>query len=324
MVKSTRSYLYSLFEGSLFFSRLGQSINKFFVVLILLNVLAIIFDSDPVYHNQYEEFFLSFENFSVLIFSIEYLIRIFVAPERDNPDNLSPFRLRLKYMFSFVGLIDLLAILPFYLSAFTSADLRFLRLMRILRLLKLSHYFKGLNFFITVLKKEAMSIGSAVFAMLVLVIISASMMYNLEHQAQPDAFSSIPAAIWWAVVTMTTVGYGDVTPITFGGKLLATFIMLLGVGVVALPAGILAARFSDELQSRKKHLNAHITKALSDGHMSRLEEHELQALCQKLELSEDELRRLIDEQQIATKPMTTCPHCHKELHFSRRKTDRRN
>jgi len=323
MITSSRSYLYSLFEGSLFFSRLGQGINKFFVVLILLNVMAIIFDSDPNYHRQYEFFFLAFENFSVVIFSLEYLIRIFIAVEADNPDNLSNFKMRLKYMTSFVGLIDLLAILPFYLSAFTSADLRFLRLMRILRLLKLSHYFKGLSFFITVLKKEAMSIGSAVFFMLVLVIISASIMYNLEHIAQPEAFSSIPDAIWWAIVTMTTVGYGDVTPVTLGGKLLAALIMLLGVGVVALPAGILAARFGDELQSRKKHLTTYVAKALSDGHVSRLEKHELQALCRELELSEEELQRIIEDQTLSMTTIEECPHCHKKLHPSRRKADRK-
>jgi len=321
MILKTRSYLFSLFEGSLFFSRLGQAINNFFVALILINVIAIIFDSDPNYHAKYNELFISLENFSVLIFSLEYLIRIFIAAENENPKNLSAFRLRINYMTSFVGIIDLLAILPFYLSAFTSADLRFLRLMRILRLLKLSHYFKGLNFFITVLRKEAMSIGSAVFFMLVLVIISASIMYNLENHAQPEAFSSIPDAIWWAIVTMTTVGYGDVTPITIGGKLLAAFIMLLGVGVVALPAGILAARFGDELQSRKKHLTAHVTKALSDGYMSELEKHELQALCRNLDLTEDELQRIIDAQEISHPALATCPHCHKELHPTRRKDD---
>jgi voltage-gated potassium channel len=316
-----RSYLFSLFNGTLFFSKLGQAINKFFVLLILLNVFAIILDSDAVYHAKYKDLFLIFENLSVLIFSLEYLLRIFIAAEDDNPQNLSNARLRLKYVFSFVGLVDLLAILPFYLSAFTSADLRFLRLLRILRLLKLSHYFKGLNFFINVLQKELFSIGSAVFFMMILVIISASIMYNLEHLAQPEAFSNIPDAIWWAIVTMTTVGYGDVTPITFGGKLLAAIIMLLGVGVVALPAGILAARFGDELQSRKKHLTAHVVKALSDGHISDLEQSELQALCVKLELSEDELKDIIESQIIPLKDIPVCPHCHKEIYPTRRSED---
>ncbi len=323
MIKKSRSYLYSLFEGSLFFSRLGQIINKFFVILILTNVIAVILDSDQDLHLKYKSFFVVFEIFSVVIFSLEYLIRIFIAVEKDNPDNQSHLSLRIKYITSFVGIIDLLAILPFYLSAFTTMDLRFLRLMRILRLFKLSHYFKGLNFFLTVLKKEAMSIGSAVFSMLVLVVISASIMYNLEHVAQPDHFSSIPDAIWWAIVTMTTVGYGDVVPITFGGKILAAFIMLLGVGVVALPAGILAARFGDEIKTRKDHLKAHVVKALTDGHMSKLEEYELENLCRDLQLSEEELKQIIKDYEITHQTsLSKCPHCKKELFWSRRKGDR--
>ena len=321
MILASRSYLFSLFHGTHSFSRVGQAINKFFILLILLNVAAVIIDSEPNYHAKYEVWFLSFEIFSILIFSIEYIVRIFIAAEIENPDNLSSLRLRLKYLFSFVGLIDLLAILPFYLSAFTTIDLRFLRLTRILRLLKLSHYFKGLSFFVSVLRKEALSISSAIFFMLVLVIISASLMYNLEHLAQPEAFSSIPDAIWWAIVTLTTVGYGDVTPITFGGKFLATIIMLLGVGVVALPAGILAARFGDELRSRKERLTAHVIKALGDGKMSRLEERDLKALCRKLELSEEELHDIIEDQAISRQPITTCPHCHKVLYSTRRKDD---
>ncbi|MBT8448142.1 MAG: ion transporter [Gammaproteobacteria bacterium] len=318
MITRSRAYLFSLLEGALFYSRRGQLINKLFVLLILLNVGAIVLQSVPEYDARFSEVFHRFEVFSVIIFSLEYLIRIFVAAERENPNKLSSWRLRWQYMRSFEGVVDLLSILPFYLSAFTTLDLRFLRLMRILRLLKLSHYFKGLTFFVSVLHKEAMTIGSAIFAMIVLVIISASMMYHLEHQIQPEAFGSIPDAIWWAVVTMTTVGYGDVTPITLGGKVLATFIMLMGVGVVALPAGILAARFGDELQSRKKHLTAHVVKALKDGYVDALEEHELSRLCAQLDLSEDELQQIIEDQQLSGEIIAVCPHCHKEI------KDRRN
>ena len=313
MITHSRAYLYSLLEGSLFYSRLGKAINKFFVLLILLNVAAIVLESVPEYNAQFGEVFYRFELFSVLVFSLEYLVRIFVAADRDNPNKLSKWRLRWQYIRSFEGIIDLLSVLPFYLSAFTTLDLRFLRLMRILRLLKLSHYFKGLAFFVSILHKEAMTIGSAIFAMIVLVIISASMMYHLEHQIQPEAFGSIPDAIWWAVVTMTTVGYGDVTPVTMGGKVLAIFIMLMGVGVVALPAGILAARFGDELQSRKKHLTAHVVKALKDGYVDALEQNELQRLCAQMELSEEELKRIIEDQQMSGEIIAVCPHCHKEI-----------
>ena len=316
MILKSRSYLHSLFEGSLFYSEFGKWLHRFFIALILLNVIAVIIDSDPDMHEKYQSFFDIFEYISVAIFSLEYITRIFISVENENPNNLTHFRLRLKYIFSVIGLIDLLAILPFYLSAFAVADLRFLRLLRILRLFKLSHYFKGLNFFVTVLKKEAMSISSAIFTMLVLVIISASLMYNLEHLAQPEAFTSIPDAIWWAVVTMTTVGYGDVTPVTIGGKFLATFIMLVGVGIVALPAGILAARFGDELQSRKKHLTAHVAHALSDGHVSELENKDLRKLSHKLDISEEDLLRIIESQQIQMLGDTQeiiCPHCHKAI-----------
>lgn len=313
MLSRSRAYLFSLLEGSLFYSRSGQWLNRFFVILILLNVAAIILESVPDYQVQFSQAFYRFEVFSVIIFSIEYLVRIFIAADRDNPHNFSAWRLRWQYIRSFEGIIDLLSILPFYLSAFTTLDLRFLRLMRILRLLKLSHYFKGLRFFVSILHKEAMTIGSAVFAMIVLMIISASLMYHLEHQVQPDAFGSIPDALWWAIVTMTTVGYGDVTPITLGGKILATFIMLMGVGVVALPAGILAARFGDELQSRKKHLTAHVVQALRDGYVSALEQNDLQRLCAQLELSEDELKRIIEDQQLSGEVIAVCPHCHKEI-----------
>ena len=287
-------------------------LNRFFIVLILLNVTAVILDSIPSVYAEYHGHFLIFETVSVAIFTLEYLGRIYIAPEAENPEKLSDFRMRLKYMLSPMGIIDLLAILPFFLHAYTALDLRMLRIIRLLRLLKLSHYFRGLNFFITVLKKEMMSIGSAVFTMLVLVLLSASLMYFLEHKAQPEAFASIPDAIWWAVVTMTTVGYGDVTPITLGGKLLAIFIMLMGVGIVALPAGILAARFGDELQSRKNQLTAHVIQALKDGHLSDLEQHELNILREKLEISEDELQRIIEAESVKTSE-EVCPHCHKPL-----------
>jgi voltage-gated potassium channel len=314
MISNIRSYLYNLFEGKLIYSTLGKWLNRFFVVLILLNVIAVLLDSEPQLHEQYYVYFINFEYFSVFIFTIEYVIRIFIAADKDNPENFAPYQLRLKYIFSPIGIIDLLTILPFYLSVFTQVDLRFLRLFRILRLLKLSHYFRGLNLFMTVIRKEASSISSAIFTMFVLVIISAGLMYNLEHHAQPDVFSSIPAAIWWAVVTMTTVGYGDVTPITFAGKILAIFIMLLGVGIVALPAAMLAARFGDELQSRKKQLTAHVIQALSDGHVSELEKQDLKSLCDKLEISEEELHLIIDAQTIQTSVKTTCPHCNKNIY----------
>ena len=164
-----------------------------------------------------------------------------------------------------MAMIDLLAIAPFFLALFFPIDLRYLRLFRLLRLLKLSHYFDGLNMFLTVLGREIGAIAGAILTLLVLIIISACLMFSIENSAQPGQFDSVAQAIWWSVVTLTTVGYGDITPVTFLGKFVAMIIMLLGVCTMALPAGILAAKFTEELQSRRELMHARVLDALRDG-----------------------------------------------------------
>jgi voltage-gated potassium channel len=139
------------------------------------------------------------------------------------------------------------------------------------------------------------------------------MMYTLERGAQPEAFNSIPHSIWWAVVTMTTVGYGDVTPVTFGGRLMAGLIMLLGVGIVALPAGMLAARFGEELKSRKDRLRVYVRHALQDGHVDELEQSELEHVARELDISKDALEQLIELQKAQRHISMVCPHCGKGI-----------
>ena len=134
-----------------------------------------------------------------------------------------------------------------------------------MRLLKLSHYFSGLHVFGAVLKREAAAIAGALLTIIILIVVSACLMFSVENAVRPGHFESIAQAIWWAVVTLTTVGYGDVTPVTFAGKLLAIVIMLLGVGTMALPAGIMAARFTEELQYRREFMRSRVKDALSDG-----------------------------------------------------------
>lgn len=168
-------------------------------------------------------------------------------------------------MVSPVAVVDFIAIAPFFISFFIVIDLRYLRLLRVLRLLKLTHYFKDFNIFLTVLVKELKNIAAAIMIMMFLIIIAASLMYSLESEAQAEVFGSILHSLWWAVVTMTTVGYGDVTPVTVLGKAVATIIMLIGVALVALPTAILAAGFSEELRERKRNLDARVKDVLSDG-----------------------------------------------------------
>jgi voltage-gated potassium channel len=190
-----------------------------------------------------------------------------------------------------------------------SIDLRFLRLLRLLRLLKLTHYFHGLDMFLDVLRSELKTIASAILTVLMLIVMVACLMFLFEHNAQPEAFGNILQSIWWSVVTLTTVGYGDITPVTMGGRILAIFIMLLGVGLVALPAGILAAKFSDELRARRDKLATQIHHALADGTIDHQERQDLDALTEELRISQSRLDDMIAMQKQHRGGPVVCPNC---------------
>ncbi|MFT5219788.1 MAG: voltage-gated potassium channel [Gammaproteobacteria bacterium] len=302
--------IFPMLEGEVHQSLINRIINAVLICLIVTNVIAVIFESDKVINQRFLTEFFIFEIFSVIIFSIEYLTRLWICTELPQFKQYPPLQARLRYMVSPMAVIDLIAILPFFLSLFIALDLRYLRLLRVLRLLKLSHYFKGFNIFLTVISKEIRSIAAAMLMMVFLIIIAASLMYSLENEAQPEAFGNMMQSLWWAVVTMTTIGYGDVTPITTLGKMVATVIMLIGVGLVALPAGMLAARFGDELRERKRNLNAHIINALADGKIDSIELSALQELADKLELRPDDLERNIALLK-TTNLNVKCPYCGK-------------
>lgn len=308
---TTRKKVYDILEHGFDGSRTSGLFSGFIVVLIILNVSAIILESYKPIGEMYHQEFVLFNMFSVVVFTLEYFVRIWVSVESPHSDRSEPIKSRIKYSLSPVSLIDLLAIAPFYLSFIFAIDLRYLRMLRMLRLLKLTHYFKGLRLFIDVLRKELPSIGAAIIIMSVLVIMSASVMYSVEHEAQPDVFDSIPSAIWWPVVTMTTVGYGDVTPITFLGKFISIFIMLLGVGIVALPAAMLAAKFGDELRTRKQLLEREIATALQDGIITSEEQAAIEKLSQSMGISSQELEQVILNYNRHNSKPVTCTHCGK-------------
>lgn len=308
---SFRQRCFQVLDGELANSLAGKLINGFIIALIVINVVVVIIESIPEINQKYAVFFRVLEIFSVAVFTLEYLTRVWVSVE--NPKYGPGIKGRLKYMRSPIALIDLLVIMPFYLSLFISIDLRYLRLLRLLRLLKLSHYIRSLDVFIKVVSSELASLASAVFAVLVLVVLAACLMFTLEHQAQPEAFTTVLDAIWWAVVTMTTVGYGDITPVTAGGKILAIAIMLLGVGTVALPAGMLAARFSEELQNRKSSLTAEVINALEDGELSENEQSVLKRLSHQYGIDDKELNQIIRNQRLELGHKIHCPHCGKSL-----------
>ena len=220
------------------------------ITLIFLNVIAVVFGTVPVISDQILDQLDTFELISVVIFSIEYLLRLWACTS--NARYRHPVTGRLKFIFSPIVLIDLLAIAPFYLPLLVPIDFRFFRAFRMFRLFKLVRYSASMQTLGKVIRKSRGELLVTLFALFVLLVIASSLMYYVERDAQPDAFASIPAAMWWGIVTLTTVGYGDVYPITVMGKFLAMIIALMGIGLFALPAGILGSGFVDEIQNRKK------------------------------------------------------------------------
>ncbi len=233
--------------------RLSKRFDIFIMSLILLNVAAVILETVESIHNSIPEVFYYFEIFSIVVFSIEYLGRLWTCTYFEKYQH--PIWGRVRFFFSFAGLIDLLAILPFYLPLVFAMDgrvLRILRLFRILRIFKMGRYSTAFNLITRVISQRKEELLISLTIVLVVLVMASSMMYYIEHEVQPDNFSSIPATMWWGVATLTTVGYGDVYPITPLGKVLGAFISIMGVGIFALPAGIIAAGFESEIRKRIK------------------------------------------------------------------------
>lgn len=200
--------------------RLGYWLNAFLMLLILSNVAAVIIESIAPIYRQYTSWFLNFELFSVMVFTIEYVLRVWSAPALSKYHAYTAFGARWRYAVSPMALVDLLAIAPFYLSLLISIDMRFLRALRLLRIFKFSRHSRALQLLAAVLRTERSNLLAAFSVLFVLLILASSGIYMIEAKIQPDKFGSIPEAMWWAMATLTTVGYGDVTPITAGGRFL--------------------------------------------------------------------------------------------------------
>lgn len=247
-----RRRLYLTLEPSERGGALERIFEYLLISIIILNILAIVFDSVQSLRAEYAGAFDYFENFSILFFTVEYIARLYAIVE--NPRYAHPVKGRLRYATTTMGIIDLLAFLPFYLK-FLPLDLRFLRVFRLMalfRLFKIARYLHALNIFKRVLadRKEQLVL-SFFFVLFILVIISFVMFYT-EHDAQPDKFSSIPATMWWGIATLTTVGYGDMVPVTALGKFLGGLFAIAGVGLLALPAGILSSGFFEMLHKKEE------------------------------------------------------------------------
>jgi voltage-gated potassium channel len=274
--------------------RTSMLVDQLLGLLIILNIFAISLESIESLSLAYESEFFVFEMVSVTIFGIEYLLRIWASSANENSKYSSASARRLEYIFSFTGLIDLLAILPSILPLFIGdMDLRWLRAMRLVRLFKISHYSSALEDLLTAIKSELSSFGAAMYLLLIALFMSSAVMYLVENEAQPDKFSSIPETMWWSLITLTTVGYGDVSPITPVGRIVGAITALMGVCVVAMLTGIVASAFSNQIAQRKMIIEAEIAHALSDGLLTEDELAKIEQMRREFHLSEDHVNALI-------------------------------
>lgn len=273
----------------------------FLVCLISLNILSVILETVDSLYQNYSIFFKYFEFFSVIIFTIEYAARLWSCVS-DKDLNSSNIKIRISYIFSLPAIIDLIAILPSIIALiYPSIDLRFIRALRIIRLLKFSRYSSSINSLLTVIWDQRKSFGAAYFILFIALIISSSGMYLVEKEIQPEKFGSIPQSMWWAIATVTSVGYGDVTPITSLGKFFGSIIMILGILTIALPSGILAAAFTDFTRRNQKKYEDTLKDMLSDDFIDEQERKELKKLSEKLNLSDKDIVSIEGENIIKKK-----------------------
>ncbi len=266
MVNRIIQRTYEILEGTTN-DKVAKSFQIFIVALISANVIMVILETEKAIANPYDYLFNPFEIFSVIIFTIEYTGRIIVCTL--NPKYSNKKYARLRFVFSPMMLVDLAAILPFFLP-FVIADIRFvriIRLFRLFRLFKLARYSESMQTLADVFKSKAGDLGVAFFVLFIVWIFASSLMYFAEHDVQPVKFGSIPSSMWWGIITLTTIGYGDTYPITPAGKVIATGVAVLGIAVYAIPAGIMASAFTEELRKKRQKSKKcpHCGKEFSEG-----------------------------------------------------------
>ena len=269
--------------------------DTFIVIWVIVSVLAVILESVQGIHYLLNLEFIVLDAIAVSIFTLEYCLRMYCCVEE--PGYKRAVSGRLKMAKSTSSIIDILAIAPFFLEVFLHhlIDLRFMRIFRLLRLLKLSRYTGATQSLSKVIAREWPVMAASTFIMLLLVVMTASLGFLFEHEAQPDKFENIPQAIYWAVITLASVGYGDISPVTPAGRAMTIVLSLIGIGIFAIPAAILSSAFTDQLKRDRESLVNTIYEMLADGHLDEKEIEYIRTESKRLHLSDEEIRLLIDK-----------------------------
>ena len=293
--RTFRQKMHALVFPSDFGGKLHQIFDVFIAIWVLLSVASVVLESiqslDYILHLQ----FIILDAIAVGVFTVELFLRIYSCVEDPQyQDRVAP---RLGYVKSGSAIIDILAVTPFFLEVFLHHlfDLRFLRVFRLARLLKLTRYNDATEILIKVVVREWPVMSASAFIMMLLVVMTASLGYLFEHDAQPDKFENIPQSIYWAVITLASVGYGDISPVTPVGRFMTIILALLGIGIFAIPAALLSSAFSDQLVKERDTLKANLFSMLKDGELDENEIILLRNEAKRLHLTVEELNQLIDQ-----------------------------
>jgi len=293
--RTFRQKVHALVFPSEYGGELHHMFDTFIVIWVVISVIAVVLESVQSIHYLLNLEFLILDAIAVSVFTLEYCLRLYCCVEE--PGYQKAITGRLKLAKSTASVIDLLAIAPFFLEVFLHHlfDLRFMRVFRLLRLLKLTRYTGATKSLSQVIAREWPVMAASAFIMLLLVVMTASLGYLFEHEAQPDKFENIPQSIYWAVITLASVGYGDISPVTPAGRAMTIVLALIGIGIFAIPAALLSAAFADQLKSDRDALVNTIYEMLADGVIDDDEAAFIKAESKRLHLTDDDLRRLVDK-----------------------------
>lgn len=303
-----RRRLNPLFDDAAPQNTASRLFNAALALLIVVNVAAVILESVEPIRAAHPAAFWWIEQVATAVFAVEYGLRVWTAVDLRSGRFVHPLWGRLRYMRSFFALIDLVAVLPAVLGVFGADDFRVLRLLRLLRMLKLTRHSTIFSLLWAVFREEARSITAVLFILGLTLLMSASIMYMIENEAQPAVFSSIPAAMWWAVETLTTVGYGDMVPVTPAGKIVGGLISIIGIGTLALFSGLITVSFMDRLRRREQFKHV-VEDQLTTGPLSKADVRAMERVGNRLGLVASETADAVEQVIAEAEALETCPHC---------------
>lgn len=293
-LKRIKRRTYEILEGAVP-DKASHFCEIFIAVLVVANVIGIILESVPHIHEEFEHIFHAFDVFSVAVFSIEYVLRVWSYSEKYRSAEDSPWRGRKEYMFSFYGLVDFFSTVPFYLQLlFPGADLRVLRMFRLMRIFKLSRYNSAFEDMVAAVKAERDSFSSAVFLLFISCLLFSSLIYIIEGHDQPDIFPSIPAAMHWFVITIVS-GWGNVDPVTFFGTILVILTQVLSIALAAILTGVVATAYTAQVERREALYEMEVRSVLADGVITEEEKTKLKTMQAKFGMSDDQVESIVNQ-----------------------------